>query len=187
MADRCHISRADATWNPVTGCTPLSTGYQHCYAMAMARRLQVMGNPRYADGFSVTLHPDRRDLPLRWRMPRGICVNSMSSLFLPAGPYEFVRPVFETMSRCPHHIVRLLTKRARRMARLSRQLTRTPNIWAGVSVESQDYVCRLDCPRRVEAAVRFASFEPLLGPVRPNLDGFTGWWPGASPARGRVA
>src|SRR6266487_4260721 len=99
MADKSHIEWTEATWNPVTGCTKVSPGCKHCYAERLAARLQAMGNPRYRNGFTVTLHSGQLTLPLQWRQPRFIFVNSMSDLFHEAIPEEFIRRVFEVMAQ----------------------------------------------------------------------------------------
>jgi protein gp37 len=168
MGDKSAIEWTDATWNPVTGCTKLSPGCKHCYAERLAGRLQAMGNPRYRNGFGITLHPDQLDLPLRWKQPRRIFVNSMSDLFHEAIPEDFVHRVFSTMARAHWHVFQVLTKRASRLAELAPDLEWPRNVWQGVSVESADYLDRVKHLRRVPPAVRFLSIEPLLGPM-PRL------------------
>lgn len=153
------------TWNPVTGCTKISPGCKHCYAETMSKRLVAMGAPRYRNGFKLTLQEDLVDLPKRWRQPRKIFVNSMSDLFHPDVPADFIGRVFKTMNECPHHQFQVLTKRAKRLVELSGQLNWTPNIWMGVSVESEEYVSRATLLEQVPARVRFLSVEPLLGPI----------------------
>lgn len=165
MGDHSAIEWTDATWNPVTGCTKVSPGCKHCYAERLAARLQAMGNPRYRNGFAVTLHPDQLTLPLRWRRPRRIFVNSMSDLFHEAVPAEYIERVFDTMVQAEWHVFQVLTKRADRLAALAPALPWPANVWQGVSVESQDYTSRVDSLRAVPAAVRFLSVEPLLGPI----------------------
>ncbi len=169
MGDNSAIEWTDATWNPVTGCTKISPGCKHCYAERLAVRLHAMGNPRYRRGFEVTLHEDQLDLPLRWKHPRRIFVNSMSDLFHDDVPDAFIVRAFEVMTSAHWHTFQVLTKRAERLAALAPQLSWAPNIWQGVSVESRRYVGRIDCLRTVPAAVRFLSLEPLLGPL-PGLD-----------------
>lgn len=153
------------TWNPVTGCTKISSGCKHCYAERMAKRLRRMGNLRYRNGFSVTLHEDLIAAPTRWKSPRLVFVNSMSDLFHEAVPVEFIGRVFQTMNRCPQHQFQVLTKRAERLAELAERFNWTCNIWMGVSVENQDYAWRSELLRQVPARVRFLSVEPLLGPI----------------------
>jgi len=165
MGDHSAIEWTDATWNPVTGCTKISPGCKHCYAERLAERLQAMGNRRYTNGFSLTLHPDQIDLPLRWRQPRQIFVNSMSDLFHEAVPDEYIRRVFETMVQARWHVFQVLTKRSSRLAELAGRLPWPSNVWQGVSVENADYVSRVADLVKVPAAVRFLSVEPLLGPI----------------------
>ncbi|MBI2872783.1 MAG: phage Gp37/Gp68 family protein [Chloroflexi bacterium] len=171
MAERSGIEWTDATWNPVTGCNKVSPGCKHCYAERLALRLQWMGNPRYARGFNVTLHPDLVGLPLTWRQPRFVFVNSMSDLFHEEVPLAFIQAVFATMECAHWHVFQVLTKRASRLVELASSLPWPKNVWVGVSVERQDYVWRVDYLRHVPAAVRFLSCEPLLGPVRLDLSG----------------
>jgi protein gp37 len=168
LGDHSPIEWTDATWNPVTGCTKISPGCKHCYAERLAGRLQAMGNRRYRDGFSVTLHPDQLTLPLRWRRPKRIFVNSMSDLFHEDVPEDYIRQTFNVMEQAYGHIFQVLTKRAERLAALSLRLRWPSNIWQGVSVENADYVWRIAELRKVPAAVRFLSVEPLLGPI-PHL------------------
>lgn len=165
MAGRTKIEWTQATWNPVTGCSKVSTGCKHCYAERLALRLQAMGVARYREGFRVTLHPDLLEVPKRWREPRLIFVNSMSDLFHENVPLSFIRRVFETMGECPQHTFQILTKRSRRLRELSGQLLWSPNIWMGVSVENERAIYRIHDLRTVPAAVRFLSCEPLLGPL----------------------
>jgi len=168
MGERTAIEWTDATWNPVTGCTKVSPGCKHCYAERLAARLQAMGNPRYRNGFAVTLHGDQLRLPLRWLKPRHIFVNSMSDLFHEAVPVAFIRQVFETMAEADWHIFQVLTKRAKRLAELASVLPWPPNVWQGVSIENVHYTWRAAYLQSVPAAVRFLSVEPLLGPI-PSL------------------
>jgi protein gp37 len=169
MAQRSAIEWTEATWNPVIGCTKISPGCQHCYAERLAMRLRAMGQPRYVHGFRVTLQEDLLDLPLRWRAPRRIFVNSMSDLFHQAVPDTFIWRVFAVMTRADRHCFQILTKRAGRLAVMSRQLPWRPHIWMGVSVESARYASRIDALRQTGAHVKFLSLEPLLGPL-PDLD-----------------
>jgi protein gp37 len=168
VAEQTGIEWTDATWNPVTGCTKISPGCKNCYAERLALRLQAMGNPRYRKAFEVTLHHDLLTLPIRWRRPKRIFVNSMSDLYHEAIPEDFIREVFDVMARADWHVFQILTKRSERLASLALRLPWTPNIWQGVSVESARYMTRIDHLRTVPAAVRFLSIEPLLGPI-PNL------------------
>jgi protein gp37 len=169
MSEHTGIEWTDATWNPVTGCTKISPGCKNCYAERLALRLHAMGNPRYRNRFAVTLHPDLLTLPLRWRQPRRIFVNSMSDLFHEAVPEDFIREVFGAMASADWHVFQILTKRSERLASLAPRLGWAPNIWQGVSVESARYTNRVDDLRTVPAVVRFLSVEPLLGRI-PNLE-----------------
>lgn len=156
-----------STWNPLTGCTKISPGCKHCYAERMSIRLKAMGQPNYANGFKLTLHPQALELPLTWRKPQRIFVNSMSDLFHRDVPVDYIQQVFDVMRRAHWHQFQVLTKRADRLARVSPELVWTSNIWMGVSVESADYVDRIDALRRTGAHVKFLSIEPLLGPLPP--------------------
>jgi protein gp37 len=168
MAQLSSIEWTQATWNPVTGCTKISPGCKYCYAERMAHRLQAMGQPRYRNGFEVTLQEDVVELPLRWRLPRIIFVNSMSDLFHQEVPDEFVRRCFDVMLRASHHTFQILTKRPERAAEMANQLPWPRNIWIGTSIENAAYAWRSNVIARVNAAVRFLSVEPLLGPI-PRL------------------
>ena len=168
MSDHSGIEWTDATWNPVTGCTKVSPGCKHCYAERLALRLKAMGSPRYRNGFTVTLQPDQLTLPLRWRRPKRIFVNSMSDLFHEAIPEQYIQRVFEVMGQAYWHSFQILTKRSERLAALARDLPWPPNVWQGVSVENARYTWRVAHLRQVPAAVRFLSVEPLLGPI-PSL------------------
>lgn len=169
------IGWTEATWNPVTGCSKVSAGCANCYAEAMARRLAAMGMARYRDGFAVRCHEEVLGEPLRWRRPRRVFVNSMSDLFHEEVPAEFIRRIFEVMARCGRHQFQVLTKRSGRLAELAGGLPWPPNVWMGVTVERADCLWRIDDLRRVPAAVRFLSCEPLLGPLEGlDLTGI-GW------------
>lgn len=165
MRSKSHIEWTESTWNPVTGCTKISAGCKNCYAARMAARLKAMGTERYANGFAVTLHTDLIDAPRSWKAPRKVFVNSMSDLFHPKVPFEFIEKVFKTMTECPQHTFQVLTKRSERLLELAPDLTWSPNIWMGVSVEDQKVIDRVNDLRQVPAAVRFLSCEPLIGPL----------------------
>ena len=169
MARKSNIEWTDMTWNPVTGCTKVSPGCKHCYAETMAKRLKAMGSPRYAEGFRLTLQPDLLELPLRWRTPRRVFVNSMSDLFHPAVPDDFILRVFDTMNAAGAHQFQILTKRPERVLSLDGRLPWTSNIWMGTSIENLDYVHRVQQLRVTSAHTKFLSLEPLLGPL-PGLD-----------------
>ena len=166
MAQNSTIEWTEATWNPVTGCTKVSPGCKFCYAERMALRLKAMGQPRYRDGFNVTLQDDLVELPLKWRQPRTIFVNSMSDLFHRDIPTEFIQRCFETMRKANQHTFQVLTKRPERVVELAADLPWPSNVWMGTSVENADYVWRIHELQQVPAAVRFLSVEPLLGPIR---------------------
>ena len=168
MAQNSSIEWTEATWNPVTGCTKISPGCKFCYAERMALRLKAMGQPRYRDGFKVTLQDDLVELPLKWREPRMIFVNSMSDLFHRDIPVEFIQRCFETMRKASQHTFQILTKRPERVAELASVLTWPSNVWMGTSVESADYTRRIHELQAVPAKIRFLSVEPLLGPI-PQL------------------
>lgn len=158
-----------STWNPVTGCSKVSPGCDHCYADRMAKRLQGMGVAKYKNGFEVTLHPDVLEAPLRWSKPQIIFVNSMSDLFHEKVPFTFVEQIFDVMRRADQHVFQLLTKRSKRLVRYAPKLDWPENLWMGVTVESATYKFRIDDLRKVPSPVRFLSLEPLLGPL-PDLD-----------------
>jgi protein gp37 len=171
MADRSPIEWTETTWNPVTGCDNVSPGCDNCYAETLAVRLKAMGNPRYKDGFAVTLHDDMVDRPFSWRRPRLVFVNSMSDLFHPKVPSDFIRRVFSVMAETPQHTYQVLTKRPKRVARMANTLPWPTNVWMGVSIESQNFDWRIDDLRAVPAKTRFLSCEPLLGPLELDLSG----------------
>jgi len=168
MATNSPIEWTESTWNPLTGCRKISPGCKNCYAERMAKRLQAMGQPNYRRGFELTTHEHALELPLGWKKPRTIFVNSMSDLFLERVPLKFIRKVFEVMNRAHWHHFQILTKRSGRLVENHRILDWTPNIWMGVSVENADYTFRIDDLRRTDATVKFLSLEPLLGPL-PDL------------------
>ncbi len=169
MGAKSDIEWTEATWNPLTGCTKISPGCKHCYAERLANRLQLMGQPNYANGFRLTMHEHMLEIPLGWKKPQTIFVNSMSDLFHKDVPLEFIQRVFDVMQRAHWHRFQVLTKRAERVAELSPFLVWAPNIWMGVSVETQRYVYRIDHLRKTGAQIKFLSLEPLIGPLR-NLD-----------------
>jgi protein gp37 len=184
------IEWSDAVWNPVTGCDRVSLGCDRCYALTLAKRLKAMGQPKYqrdgdprtsGPGFGLTLHPDAIDQPLHWRSPRFVFVNSMSDLFHPEVPADFIWRVFGTMAQAGQHAFQVLTKRPQRAASLlARWKTALdampdspslplPNVWIGTSIESDRYSWRADRLRATPAAIRFLSLEPLLGDL-PSLN-----------------
>ena len=192
MSETTGIEWTDATWNAVTGCDKVSAGCDHCYAEALALRLRRMGAPKYRDGFAVRTHEAALTLPLKWRAPRRVFVNSMSDQWHVAVPAAFTDRMFATMALTPHHTYQLLTKRPQRAAKyladtplrltsiMAAMMAITgasraeltwplPNVWIGTSVEDGPVTHRIDALRRCPAAVRFLSCEPLLGPL-PDLD-----------------
>jgi protein gp37 len=171
MARESSIEWTEATWNPVTGCTKISPGCAHCYAERFAERFRgIIGHP-YEQGFDVRLWPDRLSLPFQWAQPRLVFVNSMSDLFHEAVPVLFIKQVFEVMEHARHHVFQVLTKRPARLVALVDALPWPDNVWVGVSIENQRWTRRIDDLRRVPAAVRFLSCEPLLGPLRLDMNG----------------
>jgi protein gp37 len=172
MADNSKIEWTEATWNPVTGCHKVSPGCAHCYAETFAERWRGIPGHPYEQGFDLRLWPQRLELPLRWRRPRTIFVNSMSDLFHEAIPEDFIADVFDVMRRADWHVFQVLTKRHERLAELGHSLHWPNNVWMGVSIENRRFVHRADALRTVPAAVRFISAEPLLGPLAGlELDG----------------
>ena len=178
MSSRSGIEWTETTWNPTTGCDQVSAGCDNCYALSFAKRLKAMGQPKYQNdgdprtsgpGFRLTIHPDVLEEPYRWRSPRLVFVNSMSDLFHPDVPLDFIHKVFEVMRDTPHHTYQILTKRSKRLASLGSELSWPRNVWMGVSVENLRYAFRINHLRSVPARIRFVSAEPLLGPL-PHLD-----------------
>lgn len=165
MSFSSKIEWTEATWNPVTGCSKVSDGCRNCYAERLARRLKAMGNPRYENGFEVTLHHDLIEMPLNWKTPRIVFVNSMSDLFHEKVPLSFIKRVFDVMKKADWHVFQILTKRSKRMAEISSKLSWPENVWMGVTVESQKYCHRISDLEKVPAHVRFLSIEPMLSPI----------------------
>src|SRR5689334_15190785 len=171
VSDRSPIEWTEATWNPTTGCDRISSGCDNCYALTLAKRLKAMGNAKYQNdgdprtsgpGFALTEHEDALLIPTRWSAPRTVFVNSMSDLFHARVSDDFIGRVFGVMASTPQHTYQVLTKRPKRLARLSDRLVWAPNVWIGVSVETMAEAWRVDELRKVPAAVRFISAEPLL-------------------------
>ena len=173
-----QIEWTDATWNPVAGCSVISAGCTNCYAMEMARRLEAMGIEKYA---GLTRKSGKRtvwkgivredwsalDIPVRWKRPKKIFVNSMSDLFHEGVSDRFIKEVWAVMKRTSHHHYQILTKRPERMAAFVRKHVKeiVPNVWLGTSIENADHVARAEALKKVPAAIRFISFEPLIGPI----------------------
>lgn len=184
MRQNTGIEWTETTWNPTTGCDRVSAGCDNCYALTMAKRLKAMGSERYqldgdprtsGPGFGLTLHPSALVQPYRWRGNRTVFVDSMSDLFHAKVPLGFLQDVFSVIQDTPQHTYQILTKRSLRLARLAEKLTWPANLWMGVSVEDATQLCRIDHLRRVPAAVRFLSCEPLIGSLGAiDLSGI-GW------------
>jgi protein gp37 len=164
---KTSIEWTEATWNPVSGCSKVSPGCAHCYAERLSLRFRTTQKPWLPEfeAENVVLHPERLDQPLRWRRPRLIFVNSMSDLFHERVPLSFIRRVFDVMADADRHVFQILTKRHRRLSTLASRLSWPDNVWMGVSIENKRWIERADHLRRVPAAVRFISAEPLLGPL----------------------
>lgn len=169
MAHASGIEWTESTWNPVTGCSKISPGCKNCYAETMARRLKAMGQANYRNGFEVTLHPHMLNLPLRWKRPQTIFVNSMSDLFHEDVPASYIAEVFDVMRGAHWHTFQVLTKRAARLLELDAEIDWPRNVWMGVSVESPAVTSRIDSLRATRAHVKFLSVEPLLEAL-PSLD-----------------
>lgn len=175
MGTRTGIEWTDATWNPMTGCTKLSAGCDHCYAHVIAhqrtrdvylRSLPVKDTPaNREDPFAPRFWPERLEQPVRWKEPRRVFVNSMSDVFHAHFSLDMIQRVFDVMNRATQHQFQVLTKRPERALRFADKLTWADNIWMGTSVESMDVAHRVDSLRGIPAAVRFISAEPLLGPL----------------------
>ena len=165
MAVKSAIEWTESTWNPATGCTKVSPGCKHCYAEKFAERWRGIPGHPYEQGFDLRLWHDRLDLPLTWKKPRTIFVNSMSDLFHKDVPLAFIRKVLDVMNRANWHTYQILTKRSERLLELDGQLPWARHIWMGVSVENEDYAFRIAHLRRTRSKVKFLSLEPLLGPL----------------------
>ena len=165
MSEKSTIEWTDSTWNPVTGCTKVSPGCKHCYAETFAERWRGIPGHPYEQGFDLRLWSDRLDMPLTWKKPRTIFVNSMSDLFHGEVPFPFVKQVFRMMEKASWHTFQVLTKRSERLAEFAPKLNWPSNVWMGVSIETAKYLWRADHLREIPATVRFLSLEPLLGPL----------------------
>ncbi|MBS1915875.1 MAG: phage Gp37/Gp68 family protein [Bacteroidetes bacterium] len=165
------IEWTEMTWNPTTGCTKISAGCKYCYAEVMTRRLMAMGIEKYKDGFEVRVHEDALQIPYSWKGNKIVFVNSMSDLFHPEVPLEFIQKVFSVMNDTPQHTYQVLTKRADRLKEIHHLLNWTNNIWMGTSVEDQRVKHRIDDLRVTNAKTKFLSCEPLIGNLmNMNLD-----------------
>lgn len=169
MAISSKIEWTHSTWNPLTGCTKVSPGCDNCYAERLAKRLHAMGNHAYRNNFELTLQEQALSLPLKWKKPQVIFVNSMSDLFQDGVPDEYIKQVFAVMAQAHWHQFQVLTKRAGRLEAVASKLTWPSNVWMGVSVENRKFQFRIDKLRKTDAKIKFLSLEPLLGPL-PDLN-----------------
>lgn len=160
------IEWTEMTWNPTTGCNKISAGCKYCYAEVMTRRLQAMSIEKYKDGFAIRTHEDTLQIPYIWKSPKVVFVNSMSDLFHPEVPLEFIQKVFSVMNNTPQHTYQVLTKRAERLYEVHHLLSWTQNIWMGVSVEDKRVIDRIDFLKETNAHIKFLSCEPLIGPLQ---------------------
>lgn len=165
MGKESTIEWTDATWNPVTGCTKVSAGCKNCYAETFAERWRGIPGHPYEQGFDLRLWDDRLKLPLQWKRPRKIFVNSMSDLFHEDVPFEFIEKVFATMEDAHWHTFQVLTKRPERMFEYSKGRSWPDNVWAGTSVENVAVIYRIERLCQTKAKTRFLSIEPLIGPL----------------------
>lgn len=178
MANGSKIEWTESTWNPTTGCTKISEGCKNCYAERMSRRLKLMGVKKYEKNFKFSQHKNELELPLRWKKPRKIFVNSMSDLFHEESDFTFVAKCFKVMTTARHHIYQILTKRPEKMLEYSKMHERffgkkiEDHIWLGTSVENRRNIHRIDSLRKIDCPIKFISFEPLIGSVgNVNLSG----------------
>lgn len=162
---KSKIEWTDSSWNPITGCTKISDGCKHCYAERLAKRLKAMKNPNYFNGFNLTIHENSLQIPFSWKKPQNIFVCSMSDLFHEDVPDDFIVKIFDIMNKADWHRFQVLTKRADRMAKIANKLKWSDNIWAGVTVENNEYKYRIDQLLTIPAKVKFISFEPLIGQI----------------------
>lgn len=191
MSNKSKIEWTEVTWNPITGCTKISEGCANCYAERMAKRLNKMKNKRYLNGFDITIHDDLIGKPLEQKNSKMIFVCSMSDLFHEDISDEVIIRIFETMNLAHWHTFQVLTKRSHRLVEISNKLKFTKNIWIGVTVENSNNSYRINDINKIQAAVKFISFEPLIGDIstKTNLNGID--WvivggesgPGARPMR----
>jgi protein gp37 len=168
MANQSSIEWTSSTWNPITGCNKVSEGCRYCYAERMAYRLREMGQSKYARGFTLSLHPEVLEKPKQWKKSQTIFVNSMSDMFHPDVPEEFIQKMFRVMREAYWHTFQVLTKRSERLLEMDPRIDWPDNVWMGVSVENWQVVERVDHLRQTSARIKFLSIEPLLGPL-PDL------------------
>lgn len=171
MSNNSTIEWTEATWNPTTGCHKVSPGCLNCYAERFAERWRGISGHPYEQGFDLKIWSERLEMPLSWKRPRLIFVNSMSDLFHKDIPEEFIKDVFSVMKKADWHQFQLLTKRPDRMLEVARSIQEWPsNVWAGVSIESQAWLWRSEVLKQIPARIKFLSCEPLLGPLKLSLD-----------------
>lgn len=164
--NKTSIEWTESTWNPITGCTEISTGCLNCYARKMSKRLQAMGNPRYKNGFNVTVHEDIFAMPLKIKKPQIVFVCSMSDLFHEDINFETIGKIFDIMEKASWHIFQVLTKRSERLVEFSKSRRIPDNVWIGVTVEHKNLDYRIDHLRNIDAKVKFLSCEPLVGSLK---------------------
>lgn len=159
------IEWTEMTWNPITGCTKISSGCKFCYAEIMTKRLKGMGHAKYSNGFDLTLHENALEIPYTWKKSKVVFVNSMSDLFHKEVPLSFIRKVFKVMNENPQHVFQVLTKRADVLLKHNEHLNWTSNIWMGVTIENDTVLERMDLLKKTSAHLKFLSCEPLIGPL----------------------
>ena len=160
-----NIEWTEMTWNPTTGCDKLSAGCKFCYAEVMSKRLKAMGQEKYKNGFTISLHEEELNRPYEWKKPKVVFVNSMSDLFHKDVPLSFIKKVLKVMRETPQHTYQVLTKRPEIVLQYNRQLEWAPNIWMGTSVEDSRVTERINFLRKTNAKIKFLSLEPLIGPL----------------------
>lgn len=166
MSTNTKIQWTDASWNPITGCTQISKGCKNCYSKLMSKRLQLMGKEKYKEGFEkVVCHEKCLSEPLGWKKPKMVFVNSMSDTFHKDVPMEFQKEIFDVMLKARQHTFQVLTKRPENFLDFNKKIHIPQNIWAGVTVESKDYLHRVEILKKMTAKTKFLSCEPLLGPL----------------------
>ncbi len=172
MSTKSTIEWTESTWNPITGCTKISSGCKNCYAERMAKRLEAMGQANYRNGFKITTHSHALEMPLKWKKPQKIFVNSMSDIFHRKVPKQFIFDMFEVMNKADWHLYQILTKRSINMLELNQSIPWSEHIWMGVTVENSDNISRINDIKETGAKVKFISFEPLIGRIgKVNLEG----------------
>lgn len=163
---KTSIAWTEFTWNPTTGCTKISEGCNNCYAEKLSKRLKTMGNPKYENEFTLTIHADVLEQPISWKKPKMVFVNSMSDIFHEKIDTAYIMKVFDVMNKTPQHTYQVLTKRSERLLELSQQIQWTTNIWMGVTVENNKHVDRIHHLLQTSASTKFLSFEPLIDTIK---------------------